>query len=250
MLTATRASYLCSAIAAAPPALRPHVFYRTGAFESLAATLGPRLSLPDSRFFRPAIANALGSKLFELIVERRCYIRFVELCFLESLQPTYEEMQLVFATQLFVEYNLLSLPFEKAGEPLTPLQDCVRLSLYIAAQQMILGAPATAVFIRIIAAQLKASLEKVDVKSLCVSNRELLLWVSFIMAHISGGEQDSAWCITQISALEDSLGLTTTRQVEEVLRGFHHFGETFSETISTVQATIWSDLNHLVEDAL
>lgn len=211
---------------------------KDGIFRSLPTNLRSTLSLSPSSFFRPATADALGSKLLHLISEQRSYIRFMELCVLDLVRPTYEEMRVAYATQFSIEYQLLSLPFEETDKPLTPLQETVRLALYVSAQPIVhVSKPSAAVF-RAIAAQLKESVERVDMLALCNNNRELLLWVLFVIAHISKGEEEWIWCVTRISQVVESLGLSTVKQIEDALRGFYHLGESFSATIEEARASI------------
>ena len=150
---------------------------------------------------------------------------------LDLIQPTPQEVRAAFIMQIAVEYQLVSIQLDKTTAPLTPLQDSVRLALYLSTQPLIYVTRPNSAYVRNLATQIKDSLEEVDVQSLDVSHRELLLWMLFITAHNSKGEEGWTWCVPRIVEMIDFLGYSVVEQVENMLRGFYHFGDLFTATI-------------------
>jgi hypothetical protein len=222
------------------PTLDPSISYKSS-FKPIFATLDSIIPVPVLRFLNTATAKVLGSELVQLLSELHNYTEFMESCALNIVQPTNEEMRLVYATQIYIEYQLLSLPFEKADYPLMPLQECVRLSLYVSTQPLYFVSSPSAAFIRTMASQLKESLERVEEFATGVSCREVILWVLLVIAQISKGEKLWTWCVAQISSVAESLGLSTAEQVKGVLRGFCYIREPFSVTIVQIIGAINGD---------
>ena len=194
-------------------------------------------------FFKPANAFLLGPEMLHLISEQRKYVLFKELCILDHLRPTYEDVQFIYTTQTLVEYQLLSLPFDNIGHPLTPAQESVRLALFVFAQPIITLTKPSSAFTRSMARQLKESLLCTEMPSLWSPNFDLLLWVLFIAAHISDGQEEWTWVVTHISKLVRLLRLQALNQVEEILLGFYYPQDAFGRTL----IAIWRDAQQTLE---
>lgn len=108
-----------------------------------------------SRFFAASNADLIGPALLGIISEQRRCVLFKQLCLARRLIPTYEDIQTIDTTQMATDYQLLHLPFTTNGSNLTPMQDAVRLAVYIFAQAIMTVANQFSAFSRSMSTQLK-----------------------------------------------------------------------------------------------
>lgn len=201
------------------------------------------LEVMTSRFFEPLNAALLGPEILHLISEQAKCISFKELCVLDQLIPTYEDIQFIYTLQMVVEYRLLSMPFDTVQHPLTSAQESIRLALFVFAQPIISVTESSAAFTRSMARQLKESLERTEMSSLWAPNFDLLLWVLIIGAHIANGQEEYPWLIAHISKLVKILQLQAVDQIEQMLLGFYYFQRSFGPTL----ANVWNDVQQILQ---
>ena len=118
-----------------------------------------------------------------------------------------------------VEYDLLSLPFDPTlEEALTPLQNAVRLTLFIFGFATYTRFEPSSAYTLAIVDQLKEALELVDTSTLWSS--DLLLWTLFFGAHIARHTQERAWFVTHLAENTSQLDLGSVDAVQGVLETF------------------------------
>lgn len=195
------------------------------------------------RFFAASNALLIGPQLLHLISEQRKCIAFKELCTLGVLNPPYDDIQYIYSLQVANDYELLMIPFNQECGEISPVQEALRLVLYIFAQPIIAVASPKAAFSRSMVRQLQAALECSECSTLWQRNFDLLLWVLFIGAHISYGEKEWDWFLAHIAMITRVLGIRSANEVKGVLSGFYYFPKLFDGTMEIV----WKDTSVILQ---
>jgi hypothetical protein len=136
-----------------------------------------------------------------------------------------------------VDYHLLSLPFQIR---LTPLQESVRISLFIFYYLTLLRfAPA------VMSEMLQASLQKTDLPSFWSPYSSLLLWVIFVGVHVSRTKKERPWFVFYLARGVKLLEIQTLDQLRDVLSRFFYLDRLFGKSLTK----IWEEVS-LVAQAL
>jgi hypothetical protein len=114
------------------------------------------------------------------------------------------------------------MPFDKSLPALTPLQNAVRLVLFVYGFATYTKFEPSSAYIQAIAAQLKESLELVDLSALEIP--DLLLWTQFFGASISRLSKERSWFVTRLARTIHQLELKSPDGMEEILRRFFYMG--------------------------
>ena len=72
---------------------------------------------------------------------------------------------------------------------------------------------------------------------------DLLLWVLFVGAQVSYGQEEWAWLIAHIAMAVRLLGLESQDKLREVLVGFYYLSTLFDETLDKV----WRDVDIVLQ---
>ena len=80
-------------------------------------------------FFTPSNRKLLNPAILKAVSSIRMYLRFRQFSCTGAITPSLQEAEFFYMRQSAVEYELLSLPFDKTCATLTPIQNAVRLTL-------------------------------------------------------------------------------------------------------------------------
>ena len=186
--------------------------------ESLNTACPADLGHIASQVFRPANLSILGESLPQIILKQQRFLRFKELCETKQLLPSSEDIQYTYTLQVASDFDLLDLPYTSAKD-LTPIQDAVRLALYIIAQPIVRIATTSSAFSRAMAQQLKKAIDRCDKAELWVANADLLLWVIFVATYVSHGQEEWSSLIAYMAMTVEAFGIETESEMEEMLSG-------------------------------
>ena len=147
-----------------------------------------------------------------------------------------------------VEYDLLSLPFDEMPSTLTPVQNAVRLTLFIFGFATYTRFEPSSAYTQAMVDQLKEALELIDSPALLRS--DLLSWTGFFGAHISRHTKERKWFITRLARTTGQLNLKSAGDLEAVLERFFYLEnfsrasllEIWDEVTSVSQASPGRDL--------
>ena len=186
-------------------------------------------------FFRTSKADVLCSELLQIICRQRLYIAIRGLGSTGVIELGPSEMQAISKTQMQVDYRLLCLPFEGQNDStLSPIQNIVRLSLFVFAQPIVNIVKSSSAFNRSMTLQIRASLEQIDLCSLEGTSPDLLTWVLFILGHISRGQPEYGWAASHLARLLRKMQLESIDDLRDVLSEFYYFDNSFEETLKDV----------------
>ena len=228
------------------PALGPSVVCEDvspPAMDALDLAGDTNLSSTASGFFSHPNVALIGPALLQLISEQQTCIQFKELCALGRLKPTYHDIQYIYTAQIAADYRLLEMPFSEAEGDIAPAQDAVRLALYIFAQPIVNVAKPASAFCRAMARQLQEALELSELFAFWESSNDLLLWVLFIGARISHGQEEWAWLVSHIALIVTVLDIRSRDEMKGVLMGFFYFSNSFDETLEEV----WREVDIILQ---
>lgn len=204
----------------------------------------PMFQKMASCFFTASNKRLIGPKLSRVITDQRKFVLFRTLCSRGRLVPSEEEIQAVYAQYMATIYQLLVRPSSKpTAEGLTPEQDSVRLALFLVTQPALSVSQPTSAFSRSIAKQLRSALEHTEMSKLWESSSSLLLWILYMLAHISYGEDQWPWIITHVAMLTKAMDIGSRKQMQEVLSGFYFFPD---PSVTTLQK-VWSDVQIVLQ---
>lgn len=121
-----------------------------------------------------------------------------------------------------VEFDLLSMPFDDPSSRLTPLQNVVRLVLFIFGFATYTRFEPFSAWTQAIVVQLKESLELTDLSA--VQPSDLLLWAEFFGALVSRRTNERPWFIARLARTVSQLGLESAEDMQAVLLRFFYLG--------------------------
>lgn len=173
-------------------------------------------------FFTPENRKLLNPTIMNAVDSIRTYIRFRRLSCTDTIRNSHEEYEFFYMRQCCVEYDLLSMPFDKSLPALTPLQNAVRLVLFVYGFATYAKFEPSSAYIQAIVAQLKESIELVDLPALEIP--DLLLWTQFFGASISRLSKERSWFVTHLARTIHQLKLKSADDMEEILRRFFYMG--------------------------
>ena len=169
-------------------------------------------------FFTPANHKLLNPAILKAISSIRLYLRFRQLSCGGRIRTSPEEFEYFYMRHCAVEYDILSLTFDETLATLTPLQNAVRLTLFVFGFATYTRFEPSSAYILAIVDKLKRELDLVDLATLWTS--DLVLWTLFFGAHISRHTKERAWFVTHLARNIGKLGLTSAFEVQEVLGRF------------------------------
>jgi hypothetical protein len=171
-------------------------------------------------FCTPENRKLLNPAIMKAIASIRTYIQFRRLSCTGAFRTSPQEFEFFYMRHSSVEYDLLSLPFDETLSPLTPLQNAVRLTLFIFGFATYTRFEPLAASTHTIVVQLKESLELVDLSILKTS--DLLLWPLFFGAHLSMRTKERPWFISCLARAVLYLDLTSADDMQNVLLRFFY----------------------------
>ena len=204
----------------------------------------PALKLMASAFYTRANADLLMTEILQLISRRRKYALFKELAFIGYIDPAFPELEFFFATQRSIDHYLLFMLFNTAVSPLTPIQKTVCLTLFIFVYTTIVAFEPYAAYTRALTELLKEHLDQSPMSTFWAPSYDLCLWVVFIGAHISKGQRERPWFITQVARGIRLLALQDLHQMRETLLGFFYIDRFHDKSLRE----IWNEA-HLIGEA-
>lgn len=223
-----------------PPLSDPASFHpRT--LEAIQTCQLPAISKMGTRFFEPPNRRLLCPRMLELIAHQRQYVSFNHLCVLGSLDPTDDDAEAAAYMQMSVEHELLSLPFEDRQLTLLPYRDAIRIALFVFGQPICTVIKPTSAFARSLSGQLMRRLESAGCTLRRPGNRDLSIWLLFILAFISYEQEDCVWAVGILAELVAEHQLQTVEQFELLLCGFFYIDMWFRNTVTKV----WEDVQIL-----
>lgn len=220
-----------------PPPSTPVLFHRH-TLEAIRACTIPAISKMGTCFFDESKKRLLTPQLLNLITQQCQYISFNSLCAMGGLDPADQDSDAAASLQMMVEYELLSLPFEGSRLRRLPYSDAIRLALFVFGQPICTIINPTSSFARSVSAQLRRKLETASCTLRRKANRDLSIWLLFITAYVSYGQQDCVWAIGILSELVSEEQIETVEQFEELLCGFYCIDMWFRGTVKKV----WDDV--------
>ena len=169
-------------------------------------------------FFTPQNRRLLNPAILKAISSIRTYLRFRQISCGGRIRTSPEEFEFFYMRHCAVEYDLLSLPFDGTLATLTPLQNAVRLTLFVFGFATYTRFEPSSAYTLAIVDQLKQELDRVGLATLWTS--DLALWTLFFGAHISRHTKERAWFVTHLARNIGKLGLTSPDEMQEVLGRF------------------------------
>ena len=143
--------------------------------DALERCRDPVLNLMASSFYAGPSVNLLGPRLLDLVAQRRRFLLSKEIWASGRVQVSLDELEYFTPTEQSVDYGLLCLPFQAEGSNLTPLQETVRLALFVFGYAIFLRHEPFAAYTRALITQLRESLLKTDLPEYWAPSCSLLL---------------------------------------------------------------------------
>ena len=139
--------------------------------------------------------DIIGSRLLELVLTRRRFTLFQELCQRGFIRVEDDEFEYFYAQLRNVEYELASLRFEES-----PMREVIRLAMLTFSYGTVVKAQkSTSAYTYAFVAQLKDGLDATDLRACWVPHTDLLCWVLFLGAHASKSRRERTWYIMQLA---------------------------------------------------
>jgi hypothetical protein len=240
-LMCLRVVYVCSAMIRTRPPFRPPTLSICHVSKSTRDVIdhcpGQMLNRMATGFCTPANRKLLNPAIMKAIASIRTYLQFRGLSCTAAMRSTSQEFEFFYIKQCAVEYDLLSMPFDDGLSPLTPLQNAVRLVLFIFGFATYTRFEPSAAYTQAIVAQLKESLEAVDLETLWTS--DLLLWTFFFGAHISRQTRERPWFIACLVRSTRQLEIRSADEMQGMLLRFFYIGGFSRESL----LEIWHEVS-------
>lgn len=192
-----------------------------------------------SAFWESTNVEAIGFDILDVIIPLRRCILFKELSETGRILTVPVEVSLFFNIQHQAEHHLLSLPSRTI---LSPIQECVRLTILISLFAMTMRFMPAFTFTRVMVYQLKDTLEG-TVLSSSSPNLDLRLWVLFIGAHISKGLKERPWFVLQLARVSRLLGLNSVQQIKSELIRFVYLDWLHGQSL----ADMWDEISLIAQ---
>lgn len=242
MTTIMESAFLCAAYLQVAPTHRPAILCADRLSDQIRAVMDRHVEEHATGlgflFFSPGTDEIMGLDLLEIIGNQREVMLWKQLFSLGKADPSPEEITYVYTKQMAVEYELLTMPFHAHDPPLRSSEQALRLALFTFTRPIILVARSSAAFPRAMALQIKSHLLLTDLANLWGTNSDVLLWILFVVAHVSLGQPEFDWCMVYIHQIVRALGLNTRDDLEQLLLGFYYFPEYFGETLQAIWTAV------------
>jgi hypothetical protein len=240
-LTFLRVVHVCSAMTRTQPPLRPPTLSIRRVSKATRDVIGQcpdqMLNQTATGFCTPANRKLLNPAIMKAITSMRTYLQFRRLSCTAAIRTSSQEFEFFYMRHCAVEYDLLSMPFDETPSSLTPLQNAVRLILFIFGFATYTKLEPSAAYTQAIMAQLKESLEAIDLSALWTP--DLLLWTLFFGAHISRQTKERPWFITCLARSIRQLELRSADEMQRVLLRFFYIGGFSRESL----LEIWHEVS-------
>ena len=201
------------------------------------------LNLTASAFYDPEIAVLLGDTLFMYVRMHYEFVLFKALISKRVVIASNDDLELIFDLHHLADYHLLSLPF---NEDLSPLQEVIRLALYISAWLNTLNFDPGLGYTNALLQQLEEALQSLELPSGPTPVSRLLTWVLFVGAHISRTREERPRFVQHLAKAIKLLGVQSAAQLRELMSKYFYMEriyalslqEIWDETRSAAQALV------------
>jgi len=177
----------------------------------------------------PSVTSLFDWQLAQAFRDLREVMLYREYYQFQSQAPPPAELDHFNIKSYNLRYLILTLPFQMVP-PASDKQEPCRLALLIFWNANYMVANPDSALFRALTTQLKVALEKSDMQGVWGPHFELLMWVLFLGAHISGGQRERPWFVLNLARGARILKLGEWDNVRKMLLRFFYLDRVYQKS--------------------